>query len=522
VTIGRLARAAALVAAFGLISRLLGYVREAVIAGAYGASGEADAFVASLLIVNSVAAVLLYTLVTLVIPVFQEERTQHGEASAWRLVAAVAAWVGIGLVVLTSVAAIWPEAPASLFAFDGDRQSEAERLIRIMSPALALQGFSALFTAILQVYGRFAGPAAVGIAFNLGIIVAIAAGNGSIGIAAAGWGVAAGAVLQVVLQLPQFVRLMRRSRVRPAATHPRLVAVTALALPVLGASVLQQVNNYTDKLFASTLEEGRVAALSYANALGQAPRAALLLPMMTPLFPVVARMMAERRPADALEAFRRAAGLLGLVAIPISLLLALYPREVAQLAFGYRACDAGCVNETGDPLQFYALAVWGGFLSYLLNRTLSAANRTREIIVATAVTVVLTIALDLVLIGPLDQAGLALASAIGIYANVLMLLFFLRRRFGALSLRALARQHARLAVAGLGAAAVAAGLNPVLSTAGDSSAEVAWPLVAKLAAGAAAYLALARALAPAELAEGRRSVAALLVRRPRRGGPPAG
>ena len=63
---------------------LLGFAREVVLAAAYGTSGATDAFVNSLLIVNTVAAVLLYTLVTLIIPVFQRERYDHGADSAWR------------------------------------------------------------------------------------------------------------------------------------------------------------------------------------------------------------------------------------------------------------------------------------------------------------------------------------------------------------------------------------------------------------------------------------------------------
>jgi putative peptidoglycan lipid II flippase len=518
VTVGRLARAAAIVAVLGLASRFLGYIREAVLAGAYGASAEADAFVVSLLIVNSVAAVLLYTLVTLVIPVFQRERAEGGEESAWRLISAAAAWVGIGLIALSSLVAIWPEAPAALFAFEGERRQDAEELIRIMSPALALQGFSALFTAMLQIYGRFAGPAAVGIAFNLGIIVGIAVGGDSIGIAAAGWGVAAGATLQVLLQLPQFRRLMRQGGVRPAITHPRLAGMAVLALPVLAASLLQQVNNFTDKLFASTLEGGKVAALSYANALGQAPRALLLLPLMTPIFPVVARLMAEDRRAEAIGAFRRVAGLIGLVAMPASLIVMLFPQEIAQLAFGYRACKEECVSWTADPLRWYGLAVWGGFFSYLCNRTLSAANRQREIVWATVVTVGVTIGLDAILIGPMDQAGLALAAAIGIYCNVLILLFVLHTRVGGLGLRRLVRQHGRLAVAALAAGGTAWLLEIPLPTGGDSSLDIVAPLLAKLAAATAVQIAVARLLAPVELREARDALMALLRRRRR---PPA-
>ncbi len=341
-TVGRLARAAAIVAIFGLVSRLLGFAREVVLAASFGATGATDAFVNSLLIVNSIAAILLYTLVTLIIPVFQRERAERGDDSAWRLVSALAVWAGGFLIVLCDGGGdLAGGASAALFQLDASRAAQTAELIRIMAPALALQGFSAIFTAMLQIHGRFAGPAAVGVAFNLGIIVGVVIGRGSIGIEAAGWGVVVGATLQVLLQLPQFWRLLRESRTRPALTHPGLGAVGLLALPVLGASILQQINNFTDKLFASSLEAGRVSALSFANALGQAPRVALLLPLLTPLFPLIARLVSEGREREALRAFRRVAGLLALVSIPMMVLLAVYSRETAQLGIRPRQVRAG-------------------------------------------------------------------------------------------------------------------------------------------------------------------------------------
>lgn len=512
-TVPRLARAAAIVALLGLVSRLLGYAREAVLANTYGATGATDAFVNALLLVNSVAAVLLYTLVTLVVPLFQQERTEGGEASAWRLMWALAAWTGAVLVVLSSAAAIWPEGPAALFGLDPAREEATGRLVRIMAPALALQGFSALFTALLQVHGRFAGPAAVGIAFNLGIIVAILVGQGSLGIEAAGWGVAAGAALQVALQLPQFRRLVRAAGARPALVHPRLRAVGWLAVPVMGASILQQVNSFTDKLLASTLEAGRVTALSYANALGQAPRAALLLPLLTPLFPVIAGLMADRRRASAVRAFERAAGLLGLLAVPMTVIMAVYAREVTQVAFGHGACRAYCVDQTASPLVFYALGTWGSFLGLLCNRTLAAAGRQREIILVTALTVAITIALDLALLGPLEQAGLALAATVGVWFNAVALLLLLDRRLPELSPGRVGRQAARLGACGAAALGAALVMELALPADGDEWGPVVPALAAKAAVVVVAYLAAARALAPRELAEGRSSLRALASRR---------
>ena len=511
-TVSRLARAAALVAVFGLVSRLLGFAREIVLAAAYGTSAATDAYVTSLFIVNSVAAVLLYTLVTLIIPTFQRERGTEGTDSAWRLISALAIWTGILLVVLSTLVALFPQVPTALFGLDAARAAQTETLIRIMAPALALQGFSAIFTAMLQIHGRFAGPAAVGVAFNFGIILGVIAGQGSLGIKAAAWGVVLGAVLQVVLQLPQFARLLRQDGVRPALHHPRLGAVGLLALPVLGASLMQQVNSFTDKLFASSLEAGRVSALNFANALGQAPRVALLLPLMTPLFPLIARLVGEGRETEALSAFRRVAGLLGLVAIPMTLLMAIYSHEVAQLAFQRRKCGPECVDQIGPPLLFYALGLWPSFGAYLLNRTLSAARRQRFILVTTAATVAITIGLDLLLLGPMEQSGLALAATIGVYASVGMGLYGMRDEFPSLPLGALGERQGRMLVAGALCAAGALALNLVLPTGDLGSIEMLVPLAVKVAVAIAVYAVAARALARPELTEGVRALRALVGR----------
>ena len=508
-TTGRLARAAGIIALLLVASRLLGLVRDTIMVGAYGATGETDAFVSSLVIVNSLAAILLFTLVTAVIPAFQRERAESGDQSAWRLLWAVAAWSALGLVLLSTFVALFPEIVGrAIFVTKPDRAAEAADLLRIMAPAVAIQGFSALATALLQARGRFAAPAAVGIALNIGVITGLMIGARTIGIEIAAWGVVAGGLLQLAVQAPQFFRLRAEAGARPTFRHPRLTTVGALAIPVAAASFLQQINNITDKIFANTLVEGRTTALTLANTLGQVPRAVLLLPLVTPLFPALARMIGEDRRADAADAVQRVAGVLGLVAVPLSAFIVLYPQEIAQLVFRdavglFREseCDIACVEEVGRPLAFYGLAVWGGFMAFLANRALAAAERTREVMLATGVVVVATIALDFALIGPLEQAGLALASAVAIAIGVVVSLLFLRRYLGGLSLRRLAMTQGRFLVAALVAVAVAVALGQVLPTAEREGSELVIGLVLKSLAAGAVYLALVRVLAPGELRE---------------------
>jgi putative peptidoglycan lipid II flippase len=279
-----------------------------------------------------------------------------------------------------------------------------------------------------------------------------------------------------------------------------------LAIPVAAASILQQVNSFTDKLFASSLEAGRNAALSFANALGSAPRTVLLFPLLTPLFPLIARFFAENRKSDGVDAFRRAAGILAMVSIPLSILMFIGATEIAQVAFGRGKCDASCVAEISGPLAFYGIAVWGNFIGYLLNRTLSAGNHAREIMVATIVTVILTIGLDLLLLGPLQQAGLALASAIAVYANTGITLWFLRRRTPQLSLRWLGAQQARILAAGMVGGAVA--LIPAFLMPADTATfwgAFTWLAVVSLVGGAA-FTAMVRTVAPREFADARASL----------------
>jgi len=511
-TTTRLARAATAVALFGMVSRVLGLGREIIMAGSYGTTAATDSFVNALLLVNLIAAVVLYAVVTIVIPAFSAERARVDEQSAWRLVWAASAWVSLALIAMTAFIAIVPSIPAALFHLDPVRAALTAHLIQIMAPALLLQGVAALLTALLQIYNKFAVPAAVGIVFNLGIIIGIIVGRGSIGIEAAAWGVTIGALLQVILQMPQFLRLGKGVRLTPVLTHPRLTAVLITAIPVALTSVLQQINSFTDKLFASSLVAGRVTALQYANSLGAAPRAALLLPLLTPLFPLVARLIAEGRNDDALRGIHRINGLLILAAVPAGFLIALYATEVVQLFLGRGHCGAVCVHQTATPLAWYALTTLGAFLTMFLNRALAAANLQREILIGTIASVIVTIVLDLVLLQPLAQGGIALASMIGIYLNTVIFVWYLRRHFPTFDVRILTNQLLRMGACGVVSLLVALGANTIWPTDGTTGAVLLGELSIKVGLGFVAYCAAAAFLAREEIKDVGRILRSLFVR----------
>lgn len=515
---GAIARAAVIVAAFSILSRVLGFAREAVLSRVFGTTGlggnQADAYVQSLFIVNTAAAVLLYALVTIVIPAFEHERKDRGETSAWSLLWAISTWVCLALIAMGGFMALWPEALTALFRMNSEAAQIMNELVRIMSAGLALQGLSALLTAILQSQRRFVGPAAVGVAFNLGIMIGLAVGGGTV--RAASWGVVAGAVAQVLLQLPQLIMVLRRAHAGgPRLHHPRLRSIGILAIPVVAASVLQQINGFTDKLFANQLNEsGRAAALNWANQAGQAPRALLLVPLLTPLFPAIARLVADDRRTDTARAFRRAADVMGLVSLPMTVVLLAYPNEISRVMFGGAKCGADCVSDIASPLRYYALGTWAAFIGYLHNRMLSAMNQTRAIMNATTLTVVITIVLDVILLKPMGLAGLALATSVGVVINTIVTGWMVRQNLRELPVRSLVSEQGRIAVAALigGVAAVAA--NPLIPTGADGAlVDTMIGVSAKSAIGLVVFLVVARFVAPTALREGANAFRSVIGRR---------
>jgi peptidoglycan biosynthesis protein MviN/MurJ (putative lipid II flippase) len=170
------------------------------------------------------------------------------------------------------------------------------------------------------------------------------------------------------------------------------------------------------------------------------------------------------------------------------------------------------VDQISPPLLWYALALWPAFGAFLLNRTLSAARRQRFILLTTAATVALTIVLDLVLLGPMEQAGLALASTIGVYASVLMSLAGMRNEFPALSVGALGRRQGRILLAGAVCGGTALALNLVAPTDDLEPLALVAALALKVLIALAAYAAAARILSRTELSEGIRSIRALVAR----------
>ena len=361
-TVGRLARAAAIVALFGLLSRLLGFAREVVLAAAYGASGATDAFVNSLLIVNTVAAILLYTLVTLIIPVFQRERADGGADSAWRLVCALAVWVGAGLVVLAVVrgdlaAGAGRPLPAGPDPRRGHRRADPHHVAGPRPPGLLgdLHGDAPDPRPLRRAGGGRASRSTSGSSPGSPSGRTRSASRPRRG----AWPSARRC--RWCCSCPSSARLLRDAGVRPALTHPRLGGVAAAGAPGarrVGAAAGQQLHRQALRLEPRG-RPGRGAELRERARPGPArgpPAAAddAALPAHRAADVRAARGGGARRPSAASPACSACWRSRCRSCSPI------YADEVAQLAFQRQACGERCVAQISPPLVYYALGPLAG------------------------------------------------------------------------------------------------------------------------------------------------------------------
>ncbi|MFE2018957.1 lipid II flippase MurJ [Streptomyces sp. NPDC059499] len=481
-----LARAAAGAAGLTVIASLLGLVRDQAIARLFGASHASDAFLIAWTVPEMAATLLIEDgMALLLVPAFSHALARRAAAGS----------AADGLVddpVRALVADTFPRLFASLTGTGALLVLGAPWVVKILAPGLSDPGLAVectrltavtvltfgvtgYFSAALRAHGRFLAPAGVYIAYNIGIIGMTLALHSVWGVRAAAAGVAVGSVLMILTQLPTFARLLRR-RV-PRADGPRpgreglspLLGATVLA-PVVLFVVGRQSQVFVERFLASSLSDGAISHLNYAQKVAQLP---MVLSMMicTVTFPVVARAMAAGDREGARRRVERDLALAGTVVLLGTSMVLGYAHQIVEVLFQRGAFDAQDTAATAGVMRIYALGLLGHTLVGTLCRPFfSAGKPTWYPVCAMGAGLLVTTGAGLALAGPFGVNGIAAANAVGISTAALLLLLGLGSRAVAIRVRSvvvsLGRPAAAAAVAGAAgwAAAPAIG-HPALSLA---------------------------------------------------------
>jgi putative peptidoglycan lipid II flippase len=459
---GRIARSTSVLTAATGLSRVLGFVRDLLMARLFGTLAQAQAFVVAFRLPNMLRDLVAEGAVTsAAVPVLSWYRAQRPREEFWRLGQTLACQVAALLLILSVLGVLAAEpivrAIAPGFAQDPDKFALTVRLTRLLFPLILLVGLWAYFTGLLNSLHHFAMPALGPAILNVCMIAACvwAVPHVSPGIVAVAAGVLVGGVLQVLLQVPVAARLGFRWRWR--WRHPGSQEMLRLLGPRTLGAAAYQINVFIHTALASLsgiVGEGAVAALYYANRLVQLPLALFGTASAQASLPSLSEQAARRD----LEGFRATLlAILRMVAfieLPAMAGLLVLARPIIAGLFERGAFDQAATLMTSQALMGYA----AGLVAYSLGKVLTSAfYATQEtwIPVRLAVeAVAVNVALSILLMGPLRVGGLAWSAAIANVLNAYRLLRAMERRLGAPLLRPLLPPLVRM---GLAAGAMAAG-----------------------------------------------------------------
>ncbi|WP_051790129.1 murein biosynthesis integral membrane protein MurJ [Streptomyces sp. NRRL S-1022] len=431
-----LAHATLVTASLSIAAALLGLVRDQSLARLFGAGRDTDAFLVAWTVPEFAATLLIEDgLAFALIPAFSGAlaRRARGEPGdpvrslvAGTLPRLTLAFTAVGALLAVAapqfVAALAPGLPDPALAVD------CTRLTATCVLSFGLAGYS---SAVLRAHRRFLAPAAIYVAYNVGIIAAMYALGGRWGVRSAALGVAAGGCLMVLVQLPSVVRQLRRRRISgtqagaAAAAQPLNVPLLAT---VLLFALCRQSQVLIERFLASELPAGAISHLNYAQKVAQIPMT-LSMMLCTVTFPVVARALADGDTERARTRVEQDLALAGaLVLLGTAAVVACAPQLIGLL-FQRGAFTAQDTAATAGVMRVYALGLLGQTLTGVLVRSYFSAGRPAWYPVAAMTAgIVATSWIGAWTLGSWGVTGIAAANATGITLTAVLLLAGMRLR----------------------------------------------------------------------------------------------
>jgi len=430
-----LLKALATVSSMTFLSRVLGFIRDLVIARVFGAGLATDAFFVAFKLPNLLRRLFAEGAFSQAfVPILAEYRNRRGAEETRVLVDHVSGALAAVLFIVTLIGVVAAPliilATAPGFAGTPGKFDLTVDLLRITFPYIFFISLTALAGGILNTYSRFAVPAVTPTLLNLSFIGFALWGAPYFDppITALAWAVFAGGAAQLALQVPFLARMGLLPRFKLKLRDAGVWRILRQMGPAVFGVSISQVSLVINVIFASFLVSGSVSWLYYADRLMEFPMGLLGAALGTILLPSLARHHAEHSPQAYSELLDWGLRLTFLLAAPAAVALALLAVPLVATLFHYGAFGAEDVYATRRAVVAYSVGLIGLVMVKVLAPGFYARQDIRTPVKIALVTLGLTQLMNLAFIVPLRHAGLALAIGLGACINASLLLRGLRRR----------------------------------------------------------------------------------------------
>jgi putative peptidoglycan lipid II flippase len=430
-----IARAAGLISVATLISRILGYVKDMILARYFGATGTADTFFVAFRIPNLLRELFAEgAMSSACIPVLTEYQTKHGRDETKRLVRIIFTFIltGVGLIccagILFAPGIVKIIAPG--FASMPEKFSLTVTLTRIMFPFLLFISLAALVMGALNTRRIFFIPALAPATLNITIIILVLlfATRFEQPIYAVAFGVALGGLAQFAFQLPSFFQSGYSFSPDFDFKERGLRKMAILMVPATMGMAVAQVNIFVSTILASYLPEGSITYLYYSMRLIQFPIGIFGVAMGMAVLPALSEHAVRGDFGKLREDFSYALRVLFFITVPAMAGLIALREPIVHILFQRGQFDYAATVETAEALLYYSLGIWSIVGVRIVTAGFYSMQDTKTPVKIAAVAVAANIIFSVILMQPLKHSGLALANTLASGLNFFLLFILLRKR----------------------------------------------------------------------------------------------
>jgi putative peptidoglycan lipid II flippase len=441
-----IAQAAGLVVIGFALSRLLGLVRDVIVAAIFGAGQTFDVFTTASRPPETIFFVVAGgALGSAFIPTFVGYVARGQRDDAWRMAGSVANLIVLILAAISLLGAIFSRFVVTALLAPGFTDPAAidltARLMRIMLLTPAIFGVSGLLMGLLNAHQRFLLPALAPALYNAGIIFGALALSPSLGIDGLAWGTVIGALLHLGVQVPGLLALKPRYALAIDLRHPGVWEVARLMGPrVLGLAIVQ-INLWVQLILASGMVEGSISALRWAFVVMLLPQGVIAQSVAIAVFPTFSAQAAREDRAGLQSTLGRVLRAVLFLSIPATVGLIVLRLPLVQVIFQRGAFQPQASEAVAWALLFFGLGLVSHSLLEVVTRAFYALHDTRTPVLIGGGAMILNVILSLALMRVIGQpgslvrgpfGGLALANTLATTLEALALLILLRPRVGGL------------------------------------------------------------------------------------------
>lgn len=440
------AKSVGMIMVITLGSKVFGFFREALIAARYGSASGTDTFFIALAAINLFAAILTQTINTTLIPVLADVEVHEGKEEKKSHFSNFLNTLTIVAIILSILAFLLAPVIMSILAkgFEGEQFEMAISMMRLGLPILTFSTLVGSFTGYLQTEERFTEAALSAFPFNIVYILFLLFLANHFSIVALMVAAVVAEAAKLLVVVPNMRKLGYRYEWKIDLKDKYMKQIAYLVPPVLLSVGISDLNSMVDRSMASSLAEGSVSSLNYANTLKGIVISVFITAILTVLFPILSKEANAENFPRLKKIIQSSMNIVLLILIPATIAMIILSGPAVMFAYQRGEFGDRAAWMTQTALIAYSVGIIGQGIKALLNRIFYSLQDTKTPMINSVYALVSNIVFNLILVRFLGHNGLALATSITTTVTGLILLYELRKKIGPLGLRAMVESSMKI------------------------------------------------------------------------------